>query len=316
MTSLGSEAQRALRGADVLVTGATGFIGRHLTRTLREAGARVDGLSRTADEDRLPPGVRPVRLDLTDRAAVAALADTRRYDTAVHLAGLVDARPDRELVGPAFDASLAAAVNLLMAAHDAGWRRVVLVGSLEETPSAPDLPLASPYAAAKASTALWARMFHRLYGLGIVMPRLSMVYGPGQPTSKVVPFTIRKLLSGEKVPLSSGSKVCDPIYVDDAVAGIIAAAVAGEVAEGKTFDLGAGSGLTVGGLVRRVVELMGKPGALDFGALPDRAAEAGFTADLGPARSMLGWEPTWTLDAGLRETIEWYRGQLAGEPAR
>jgi nucleoside-diphosphate-sugar epimerase len=202
--------------------------------------------------------------------------------------------------------NLVTSVNLLTAAAESGGPRVVLAGSMEE-PDRDDPAPSSPYAAAKAATSGYARLFDSLYGLPVVNLRVFMVYGPGQRDgTKLVPYVINSLLRGEAPELSSGRREVDWIYVDDVVAAFLAAADA-EKAPGTTLDVGSGELVSIRSLVEQIVPLVGGDARPAFGALPDRPGERPRRADVAQSRETIGWEPSTPLAVGLVRTVEWFR---------
>jgi len=299
MTGRGS-----LGGRRVLVTGASGFIGTHLTARLLAEGAEVHGISRS---ERATAGMRWITTDVTDAGRLAAAVADVRPDVVFHLASHVTGSRDVEAVLPTMNDNLVGAVNLLLAASAAGCRRVVLTGSLEEPAGEePEPDPVSPYAAAKFAASAYGRMFHRLYGLGVVNLRVYMVYGPGQHDErKLVPHVITSLLRNSPPRLSSGLREVDWIYVDDVVDAFLVAAVS-DGAAGETLDVGSGALVTVRDLVERIVRAMEPGVSPEFGALPDRAAERVRVADVGRTKRLTGWSPRTPLDEGLSRTIEWF----------
>lgn len=297
-------------GQRVLVTGARGFLGSNLVPRLAAAGAAVHCVSR---------GERPAeavgrwwRADLGDRAAVERLFAEVGPEAVFHLAGHVTASPGIEQVGPTFHSLLTSTVFVLLASATSGVRRVVLTGSTDELSlcrNCPDPPTPpSPYGAAKWAASAYGRMFHSLYGTPVVVVRPVLAFGPHQPADKVVPTVIGALLRGDAPRLSSCSAAADWAYVDDIADGVFRA---GHVAgvEGRTYDLGSGRLTTVREVVQQIVELVrerrGDCPEPAFGALPDRPHEEFEPADVEPALADLGWRTTTSLEAGLRQTIEW-----------
>ena len=202
-------------------------------------------------------------------------------------------------------------VNVLTVAAELGGCRILLVGSLTEP--RPDetgqtIP-SSPYAAAKWASSAYGRMFNRLYGTPVVILRVFMTYGPSQDPKKLIPYVTTSLLRGEGPNLSSGEWSADWIYVDDVVAGMVAAAVAPNI-EGSTLDLGSGRLITIRSLVETLAELIDGPAQPSFGALPDRPFEPVCVADIAAARSSLGWRPVVDLRRGLALTVDSYRAEL------
>lgn len=301
--------ERAYAGRRVLVTGASGFIGTQLAGALVTAGADVHAVARTAGP---APDVRWWTADLADPEAAAHLVRAAAPDIVFHLAGHVSGDRSLAAVLPTVRGNLLSTVNLLAAGAGQGTPpRLVLAGSMEEPAgdgAGPAVP-GSPYAAAKAAASGYARMFHALYDLPVVVLRVFMVYGPGrQDEAKLVPYVTRSFLAGEPPRLSSGTRAVDWVYVDDVVAAFLRAGV-DDRAVGHTVDVGSGELTTIGSVVERVAALVGDGTAPRFGALPDRPLEREPRADLGPARQLLGWAPAIPLDEGLARTVAWFRGQ-------
>ena len=296
----------SLAGKKALVSGASGFIGAHLCRRLLQDGAEVHGTSRTR-RSREEHGVFWWQGDLAEIGTVRDILTALRPDVIFHLAGHVAGARERELVEPTFRSNLMSTVNLLDVAGEVGCSRVLLASSLEEPePGNPHAIPCSPYAAAKWAGSAYARMFHALYQLPVVILRLFMVYGPEQQDlRKLVPYVILSLLRGEAPQLMSGQRQVDWIYVEDVVDGFLAAATAGSV-EGKTVDLGSGSLIPVRTLVEQLVRLINPRIEPRFGALTDRPLEQVRIADVANSLDLIGWKPTVSLEEGLKRTADWY----------
>jgi nucleoside-diphosphate-sugar epimerase len=302
-------------GRKVLVTGATGFIGWHLCEALIALGADVHGLSRTASTQKLAPGCSAWHVDLTDIEAVRMVVSKTQPQLIYHLAGLVTAQQDLNLVLPMLRNNLVGTVHLLLAATEIGCERMVIVGSSEEpTFGTLDEVPTSPYAAAKAAASMYARMFHKVYGLPVVVVRPFMTYGPRQEPTKLISYTILALLRGENPQLSSGERVCDFVYVLDVVRGLLKAGIQPNL-EGKTVDLGTGEGNRVRDVIELLVELSGSTARPVFGAIPDRIEKHPLIADRGVTRRLLDWEPVWSVRDGLTETVAWYQARVGHRDA-
>ena len=298
-----------LAAARVLVTGATGFIGRRLAARLCALGCDVHGVSRREWADGEGPALHWHRADLTDPAAVDALVGGVRPDLVVHLASSVTGSRARDQVRPTLHANLASAVYLLDAIQSAGVRRLILAGSLEEADVAEMVP-ASPYAAAKAAASSYARMFHALYGTPVVMARLFMVYGPGQlDLAKLVPYVTLALLRDEAPRLGSGNREVDWVYVDDVVEGLVRL-LARPGIDGRRVDLGTGILTPVREVVGRLARVIGSQAVPQLGALPERPFEQVRVAEVMTTRHLLDWAPTTGLAEGLPATVAWYRQAL------
>lgn len=294
----------------VLVTGASGFIGSHLCRSLLAAGAEVHGVCRTVPADGVA-GVRWWPFDMGDSTAVLKVVADLKPQLVFHLASHVSGDRRLEAVLPTLQSNLVSTVNLLTAVTQIGCRRIVLAGSLEE-PDANEgsaIP-ASPYAAAKFASSAYTGMFRELYGTPAVVARIFMVYGPGQrDLRKLVPHVILSLLRNEGPALSSGTRPVDWIYVEDVVEGLLAAATAPD-AIGQTVDLGSGAFTSVRDIALQLSKIIGSPAQPEFGKVPERPMERVRLADVAKARRVLNWKPSVSIDEGLRRTVAWYSEAL------
>ena len=295
-----------------LVTGASGFIGRHLCSGLVEKDFEVHAVSRHEQKDKTN-GISWRKADLSVFSEVEEVVNSVRPDLIFHLAGEVTGTRKLEYIVPTFQANLASTVYLMTKAAGLGCERFILTGSLEEPdPGAPAVP-SSPYAAAKWSASGYARMFWELYRLPVSIARLFMVYGPAQrDTSKLVPFVILSLLKGEAPKLSSGQRAVDWIYVEDVVDGLVMMADAPGI-EGRTVELGSGHLVTIRQVVEEITRLIGSQASPLFGALPERPMEQVRVADVEDSYRKIAWKPKTSLTSGLRQTIDWYSSQTTAE---
>lgn len=293
----------------ILITGASGFLGSHLCRVLAEMGSEVDAVSRKRRGK--APGVRWWQGDLADFTVTRELLRRIKPDLIFHLTTHGWGGAGLEHVRPTLESDLVATVNLLAVATELNTRRVVLTGSAEEPQSGgSEIAPASPYAAAKWACSGYARMFHRLYGTRLVMVRLSMAYGPGQPPKKLIPYTVLSLLRGEPPIIAQGQRLIDWVYVEDVIQGILTVASADGV-EGSTLDLGSGSLVSVAAVVKRIVQMTGVDLEPIFKPVGSNAVEPMRAADVARLET-LGWKAATPLDEGLKLTIDWYRAHSTG----
>lgn len=289
-----------------LVTGASGFIGRAVCVRLLEMGAEVCGTSRR-DVDLESERWTYSPVDLTVADDVDELLASTKPDFVIHLASCVTGRREIEWIRETLAGNLVTAVNILVAAQNAGVEKTVLAGSLEE-PGANDATpnAASPYAASKWCASTYARMMHQLYSTNSAVARIFMVYGPGQQDlMKLVPYVCLSAARGEAPELMSGAREVDWIYIDDVVDGLIRLAMTGPN-DGRYVDIGSGDLITTGDVAEIICSLAGTGVAPVLGAVPDRAMEQVRKADIDATSEILDWQPVTTIDVGLRRTYDWY----------
>lgn len=304
----------AFRGRAVLVVGASGFLGRHLVRSLAALGARVTAVSRN-----VAPATEPAdlvvwrRCDASDPDAVHALFCDVRPELVYHLTSDSRGGQDLALLSGSVRNDVLATTAVLTEAVRWNVARVVMTGSLEEPEgSAREVVPASPYAAAKMVSGLYARMFAALYALPVTVLRLMMTYGPGQKDYKVVPYTICRLLAGQRAELGSGERMLDWVYVDDVTDAFVRAGVV-TVAERGAIDIGTGTATRLRDVVTLIGSLVGRPELLAFGAAPDRRMEREAIADPRAAAHLLGWSARTALRDGLERTIAAYAAEWGGD---
>ena len=304
----------------VLLTGASGFVGRHVLSRLLERGIHLPGLHihattrRDASAGDLPEKDRTDwhQVDLADAEAVNRLIDDTRPDVVLHLASHVAGSRDVSLVRPTFDGNAASTVHLLTALQvlreqGEDFRRFVQVGSLEEPEPGDNPPPSSPYAAAKAAATQYGRMFHHLYDFPIAFARVFMVYGPGvQDEKKLVPYTFRQLLAGDAPSFGSGTRPVDWVYVEDVAEGLVRMGLA-EKLDGERIDLGSGELHTVRHVVEEMFRLAAPDTPPSFGGRADRKDEQVRRADVDETERLLGWRPSVELTDGLGRTADWFR---------
>jgi UDP-glucose 4-epimerase len=292
-----------LRDASILVTGATGFIGPHLVRRLVAAGARVACTLESEAQRRDLPAVAAGHVaNLRDRRAVDAAVRAVRPALVFHLAavGVTEFGVDPIT---AVQVNVGGTLNLLRALEGTGYRRFLFVGTsheygdgpspfCEEQPPAPT----NVYAASKSAAWLFCQMYQRARGWPLVGVRPFGVYGPGQRPPAFLPTLIQAALRGQDFDMTGGEQVRDLVYVEDVAAGV----------EGQTFNLCSGQGIPLAEVSRRVLGLVGHPIRVNLGALPYRPGQIWrMVGDNTAARQALGWQPTVSLDEGLRRTIAW-----------
>jgi nucleoside-diphosphate-sugar epimerase len=306
--------------ARYLVTGGAGFIGSHLAEELLRRGASVrvaDNLS-TGHRENLEQlgGIEFLEGDLADETFARRVAAGMDY--VLHQAAIPSV--PRSVSDPITSnrSNIDATLNVLVAARDAGVKRVVYAGSSSaygDTPTLPkreDMPTAplSPYALQKLVGEEYARLFATLYGLETVTVRYFNVFGPRQdpssPYSGVISLFIRALVEGGQPTIhGDGEQTRDFTYVANVVDGVLRACHAPQAA-GRVINVATGGRISLNMLFRTLKRLAGRDVAALYG--PPRAGDVRDSqADISLARALLGYEPLVGLDEGLAHTLAWFR---------
>ena len=304
----------------VLVTGGTGFMGRHLVRALVARGDEVAVAGRRP-RDALPAGALPDDVaydaaDLAEPGAAEAILAARRPERVFHLASAVDVSRSLDALDVQVRVTQMAAVHVAQACLAHGVGRLVQVGTCEEYGNGPapfretqDPSPVSPYSAAKVAATAFVRMLCTSFGLRAVVVRPFLTYGPGQESNLLIPALIRSALAGRDFPMTGGEQTREFNWVEDIVDGIVRAADAPEV-DGLIINVGCAEPRRIRDIARLVLDLMGNPVRAEIGKLPYRPGETWeFYCDNTRARQLLGWSPRMPLEDGLRRTIAWYREQ-------
>jgi NAD dependent epimerase/dehydratase len=312
-----------LNGGQILVTGAGGFIGGHLTVELARRGARVRAMARyNSRNDRGtldwfdPKQVEKVEVVLGDLRDIESVARAMAGAELVFHLGAQIAIP-YSYVNPRdfVEVNALGTLNVAQAALDAGVSRVVHVSSSEVYGSARSIPITeehplepqSPYAASKVAADKLMDSYHRSYDLPATIVRPFNTYGPHQSMRAVIPTIIVQALAGEVVSLGSVHPRRDLTFVTDTCEGFIAAALAPE-APGRTIQLGTGHDVSVGEIVELVAELLGKSLTVETDEArvrPEKSEVERLISSPELARELTGWAPQVDLRDGLARTIDW-----------
>lgn len=307
---------------NVLVTGASGFVGRHLLAALAARGHVAWPCERPGDAR--PAWARQdaaarlewTALELGDRDSVSRAA-ALPCDAVVHLAALASGQAARQDPGLAWTVNAAGTARLAEALGATGRRPVTLVVSTGEVygagaarPRREDDPLlpCSPYAASKAGAELAAREVGRRTGLPVIIARAFAHTGPGQAPAYVVPAFVRRLraarAAGERVVETGNlAPVRDLLDVRDVALAYVALLERGEA--GHVYNVASGHGIALAELLARLAALLGMDVVPQPSAALVRASDiAHLVGDAARLRAATGWSPRITLDQTLRDVVD------------
>lgn len=306
-----------MRIKKAIVTGASGFIGHHLVRELRDRGVDVAIVTRydnVVKNERLRPiwgKLHKIEADLRNRDPLNRMRSFKP-DAVFHLAAYNQVLGSFSQVEECYDINAKGTANVLDVID--GSCRVLYVSSSEvyghqhEVPWHEDMfpKPKSPYAITKYAGELHALMHQRL-GNPVVIARPFNVYGPYQSTKAVIPDFIGKALAGIPIRATGGEQTREFNYVDDIVRGMVDLVELDEITPGPT-NLGCGKEVPIRDLIWKIKDLSESKSDINLGAYPYRPNEIWRMACSNDrAKSLVSWSPKFSLSAGLRITIEWYK---------
>jgi NAD dependent epimerase/dehydratase len=310
-------------GRRVLVTGAGGFVGSHLTERLVRAGGRVRAMVHYnalgswgwLDQSPVRGDIDVIASDLADRdSVVRAMTGS---EIVFHLGALIAIPYSYEAPASYVHTNVIGTLNVLQAARELGVERVVHTSTSEVYGTAQYVPIdekhplqgQSPYSASKIGADKMAEAFHRSFGVPVVTLRPFNTFGPRQSARAVITTIITQCLAGDTIHLGTLEPTRDFNYVTDSVEGYLLAAST-DKAMGMTINLGSGREISIGDLARAITGMTGSAATIeaDERRLRPEASEVDrLLADNSLAQSLLGWRPQVTLEEGLARTIDWIR---------
>jgi NAD dependent epimerase/dehydratase len=312
----------------VLVTGAGGFIGSHLTEELLDRGAEVTAMIRYTsrsdwgnleflDNDK-KAAVHVVAGNIEDSVFVAR--QVKEKDVIFHLAALIAIPYSYAAPLSYIRTNVEGTLNVLEAARDFSVEKIVHTSTSETYGTALYTPIderhplqgQSPYSASKIGADKVAESYYLSFGLPVATIRPFNTYGPRQSARAVIPAIITQALTQNEIRLGALDPVRDLTYVKDTVQGFIRVAEV-EQTIGETVNVGFGKGITIGELAETILSLMRceKPLMQDTRRLrPSKSEVYTLICENTKARNMLGWEPRHSLRQGLQDTIEFVSRNL------
>ncbi len=316
------------QGKKVLITGAGGFIGSHLTEKLVSEGAKVRAMVRynsrgsTGWLTEAAPAVRKeleiVQGDLRDADTVSRYVQDR--EVVFHLGAMISIPYSYISPSEASAVNVGGTLNVLNACRSAGVERVVHTSTSEVYGTAQYVPIdekhplvgQSPYSASKIGADNLVESFFRSFDLPVVTVRPFNTFGPRQSARAVIPSTILQFIGGKEVRLGNLTPTRDFTFVSDTVEGMLAAGSSSDKALGRTVNLGSKQEISIKELVTLISELMGNQKQIKIEIeqkrlRPEKSEVNRLFSDNALAGELIGWSPQVSLREGLISTIEWLR---------
>jgi len=312
---------------NVFITGCTGILGSWMSIRLLKAGAHVVGLIR----DQVPNSnlhrsgfqekMDLVHGDITDYDLLERALAEYEIDTVFHLAAQTIVGIANRVPRPTFEANIKGSWNILEAARQNPTVRRIVVASTDkaygdqpELPYTEEQPLLAryPYDVSKAAADMIARSYYHSFGLPVAVTRLGNIYGGGDLNwNRIVPGTLRSIYRGQNpVIRSDGTPERDYLYVQDAVTAylVLAQALDRPEVQGKAFNFSPEAPISALALVQLILRLTGeedlRPVIMSQGKIKGEIDRQYLSSQR--ARQMLNWQPQYSLEEGLRESIAWY----------
>ncbi|PNU21153.1 NAD-dependent dehydratase [Geothermobacter hydrogeniphilus] len=312
-----------MKGKQVLVTGADGFIGSHLTEQLVRQGARVRALSLYnsfnhwgwLESTDILDQVEVVCGDIRDPFFCKKI--TAGIDTVFHLAALI-AIPYSYLAPASYiETNVNGTLNICQAALENGCRRVIQTSTSEVYGTARYVPIdenhplqpQSPYSASKIGADAIAESYHRAFDLPLTIARPFNTYGPRQSARAVIPGIISQIAGGQpELRLGDLTPTRDFTFVDDTCRGLRALA-ASETTLGETVNIGSNDEISIGELARLIRDMMGSGITIvsdEQRLRPEKSEVFRLRCDNSKLRKLTGFVPETSLEKGLERTIAWF----------
>lgn len=286
----------------ILITGSTGFFGKHLIKKLKKKGYEIYMFTG----------------DLTDEHEVKRQVHKFLPTTIYHLGGIVDLSRSFDIAKKCIEINIKGTLHVLEALRQHQPIRFIYTSSEEVYGNGP-LPYSedqisdppSPYAISKIAAEQLAKLYGQELGFSIFIFRIGTAYGPEQPDSRLIPQIIIKALKGENIPLNSGTKKRDYIYIDDAIDAMTFPLEKNREKQIVIINVGGGKQYSLKYLVDTVLRLTKSKSKILLSVFPDRLLEADeWLLNNTRAKELLSWEPKTSLEQGLKKMIDYYKKQL------
>jgi len=314
-----------LSGKKILVTGADGFIGSHLTEALLDEGCRVkafvyyNSFNSWGWLDALPKEklsqLEIIAGDIRDSSGVrSAVKDS---EIVLHLAALIAIPFSYNSPDSYIDTNIKGTLNVIQAARDLKTEKLLITSTSEVYGTARYIPIdelhirqpQSPYSASKIGADCIAESFYRSFGTPVTIVRPFNTYGPRQSARAIVPTIITQLLNGKtEIKLGSVHPTRDLVFIKDTVAGFIAIAKSDKVL-GEEINIATGKEVSIGDLASKIISKLNPAAKItcdEERIRPEKSEVERLVGSNAKIKSLAGWNDSYSLDEGLDETIQWF----------
>ncbi|HET7115152.1 MAG TPA: GDP-mannose 4,6-dehydratase [Hanamia sp.] len=315
---------------NILVSGAAGFIGSHVSEYFIGLGHHVIGIDNF--DDFYPVDFKKLNLqnlqenalfklykvDIRDRQSLDNIFSSQKIDVVIHLAAKAGVRPSIESISEYYDVNVNGTVTLLEAMKEYEVKKLLFASSSSIYGNNVKIPFSesdrvdnpiSPYASTKKSGELLCHVYSHLYKFDITCLRFFTVFGPRQRPDLAIHKFTRLIDAGKPIPFyGDGTTSRDYTYIDDIVNGISCAL--NYLGGYRIYNLGESTVINLKTLVRTIENQIGKKAMLNH--LPMQQGDVTSTyADISKAKKELGYDPKYDFETGIREFVKWYRNNKA-----
>lgn len=318
-----------LQGKKVLVTGAEGFIGSHLTERLVELGAEVTALAQynsfnnwgwidTFDKNVID-SINVVTGDIREYDGIKRIV--KGQDVVLHLAALIAIPYSYQSPMAYVRTNVEGTTNVLEACREYDVEKIVHTSTSETYGTALYVPIdekhpmqgQSPYSASKIGADKIAESFYRSFNMPIATIRPFNTYGPRQSARAVIPTIISQILAGKReIKLGSLTPTRDFNYVKDTAEAFIKIAESDNTV-GEVINAGSNYEISIGDTVKKIIEIIGNDVKIicdEDRIRPEKSEVNRLWADNTKIKNLTGWAPKYDIEAGLRETVEWIKNNM------
>ena len=298
----------------ILITGAGGFIGRHLLHQLQTYGAQISTISR--NHHNFPKEIEQYAIDIKDTCAINECLQKCQPDHIFHLAAFKERNDSIQAFYSSVETNLIGTLNLFSAAKDVtSVQSIVTIGTAEEygnnippfNEKLRECPV-TPYSFSKLCISQMGELFFHHYNLPVIILRPTLAYGPGQGTDMFLPSLITSLLENNPFNMTLGEQTRDFVYVADLVEAMLLASRNTNV-RGQIINIGSGVPTKIADIAQTIEKIIDKRGLVKLGSKPYRKNEVmDYYIDPRKAEALLGWKTKTSLNEGLNRTIAYYKG--------
>ncbi|RJQ37759.1 NAD-dependent epimerase/dehydratase family protein [Candidatus Microgenomates bacterium] len=298
----------------ILITGINGFVGSRLSKKLTDLGAIVFGISKVESSKRT------LKSDILDFVSINKFVEDSKTQICFHLAGVSLVESGQEDPYNAFKVNLNGTLNILEIGRKNNFEKII-IASTSHVYGKNRVPYfegytprpSRPYETSKACTDLIAQSYQNIFNLPVLIPRFVNIYGPGDLNfNRLIPKTIKSLLSDKEPIMWGGRAVRDYLYIEDAIEAYLSLASVDlkKIGNNRVFNFGGGNKISVKELIDKLINLSGKNLKIKK-AKEERLEEIELQyVSFNKAINLLSWKPTISLDEGLKRSISWYQNYL------